>query len=113
MLLKEMFSPIGAPKQDQAEIDYLDDLHFFIDNNDKLLDQYFFPAVKKHKQHVGNPNVFKLYIRPVEQCVSQYCDQYDIDDRQEKFSKGKIIALAKRYADEQSKFIEKGDYETS
>lgn len=113
MLLNEMFSPIGAPKQDQEDIDWLDDLHFFIDNNDKMLEKYFFPAVKKHKEHIGNPNVFKLYIRPVERCLDQYCDKYDINDRQEKFPKEKIIALAKRYADEQSKFIEKGDYEAS
>jgi hypothetical protein len=34
MLLKEMFSAIGAPKDEQADIDWLDDLKFFIDNND-------------------------------------------------------------------------------
>jgi len=64
MLLREMFSPIGAPKDDQQEIDYLDDLKFFIDNDSKMLDQYFFPAVKRHREHRGNPQVFKVYIRP-------------------------------------------------
>ena len=111
MLLREMFSPIGAPKQDQEEIDWLDDLHFFIDNNDKMLDQYFFPAVKRHKEHQGNPNVFKVYIRPIERCLDHYCEKYDINDRAEKFPKEKIIELAKRFAEEQSKFIEKGDYQ--
>ena len=110
MLLNEMFSPIGAPKDDRGEVDWLDDLHFFIDNNDKMLNQYFFPAVKRHKEHLGNPNVFKVYIRPVERCLDHYCEKYDIDDRAEKFSKEKIIELAKRFAEEQSKFIEKGDY---
>jgi hypothetical protein len=110
MLLKEMFSPIGAPKDDQEEVDWLDDLHFFIDNNDKMLNQYFFPAVKRHKDHLGNPNVFKVYIRPVERCLDHYCEKYDIDDRAEKFPKEKIIELAKRFAEEQTKFLEKGDY---
>ena len=42
MLLREMWSAIGAPKQDQEEIDWIDDLHFYIDNNDQLLNRYFF-----------------------------------------------------------------------
>ena len=29
MLLREMFSPIGAPKDEQQEIDWIDDLKFF------------------------------------------------------------------------------------
>ncbi len=40
MLLKEMFSAIGAPKEtDQQDIDWLDDLKFFIDNDDTMLNQ--------------------------------------------------------------------------
>ena len=111
MLLKEMFSAIGAPKQEQDDIDWLDDLKFFIDNNDKMLQQYFFPAVKKHKEHKGNPHVFKGYIRPIEHCLNHYCDKFDIQDKEEKFPKDKLIDLAKRFADEQEKYIEKGDYE--
>ena len=110
MLLKEMWSPIGAPQKDKQEVDWLDDLHFYIDNNDQLLNQYFFPAVKRHKEHRGNPNVFKVYIRPIEHCLDSYCKKYDINDREEKFPKEKIIDLAKRFAEEQSKFLEKGDY---
>lgn len=106
-----MFSPIGAPKEDQDEVNWLEDLHFYIDNNDKLLNQYFFPAVKRHKEHQGNPNVFKVYIRPIERCLDSYCQEFDINDRAEKFPKEKIIELAKRFAQEQSKFIEKGDYQ--
>jgi hypothetical protein len=113
MLLREMFSPIGAPKDDQKEVDWLDDLHFYIDNNDQLLNKFFFPAVKRHKEHQDNPNVYKVYIRPLEQCKEMYCDEFKIDHPEEKFPKEKIIELAKRIAEEQSKFIEKGDYEAS
>ena len=105
-----MFSPIGAPKEDQEEINWLDDLHFFIDNNNKMLENYIFPAVERHKEHQGNPNVFKVYIRPIERCLDHYCKEFDIHDRSEKFPKEKIIELAKQFATEQSKFIEKGDY---
>jgi hypothetical protein len=111
MLLKEMFSPIGAPKDDQQDVDWLDDLHFFIDNNDKMLEKYFFPAVKRHREHAGNPNVFKVYIRPIENCLKHYCQKYEIENSEEKFSKEKIIELAKRFASEQEKFIKRGDYE--
>ena len=110
MLLKEMFSPIGAPKDDQQEIDWLEDLKFFIDNDDKMLNQYFFPAVKKHKEYAGNPNVYKVYVRPIESCLGHYCNKYDIDDREEKFPKEKLIDLAKKIASEQEQFISKGDY---
>jgi len=111
MLLREMWSAIGAPKEDQQDIDWLDDLKFFIDNDDAMLNQYFFPAVKRHKEHKGNPNVFKVYIRPIENCLNHYCDKFDIQDKEEKFPKEKLIDLAKRIAFEQEKFLEKGDYQ--
>jgi hypothetical protein len=111
MLLKEMWSPIGAPKDDQQEIDWLDDLKFFIDNDNRSLQQYFFPAIKRHKEHQGNPNAFKIYIRPVERCMETYCQKYEIENPEEKFPKEKIIELAKRFASEQEKFLERGDYE--
>ncbi len=111
MLLREMWSAIGAPKQDQQEIDWLDDLHFYIDNNDKLLNKYFFPAVEKHKQYKDHPQVFKVYMRPLESCLECYCEEFQIEDREQKFPKEKLIELAKRFATEQSQYIDKGDYE--
>jgi hypothetical protein len=110
MLLKEMFSAIGAPKDDQQDIDWLDDLKFFIDNDSKMLDRHFFPAIKRHKEHKGNPNVFRVYLRPLEHCLDQYCDKYEIENRKEKFPREKLIILAKRIANEQERHIEKGDY---
>jgi hypothetical protein len=110
MLLREMFSPIGAPQDDQAEIDWLDDLKFFIDNDNDMLQQNFFPAVKRHKEHQGNPNVYKVYIRPIERCKEAYCEKFEIEHPEEKFPKEKIIELAKRCAEEQEKYIKKGDY---
>jgi hypothetical protein len=111
MLLKEMFSPIGAPHEEQQDIDWLDDLKFFIDNDDTMLNQYFFPAVKKHKEHKGHPDAYKIYIRPIESCMGHYCKKFDIDEPQEKFPKEKLIDLAKRIATEQEKHIARGDYD--
>lgn len=107
-----MFSAIGAPKQDQEDIDWMDDLKFFIDNDNQMLNQYFFPAVKKHEKHVGNPNVYKLYVRTVENCLGHYCDKYKVEDKETKFPKEKLIDLAKMMASEQEKHIKNGDYET-
>lgn len=111
MLLKEMFSAIGAPKDEEQEIDWLDDLKFFIDNNTELLSKHFFPAIKRHREYQGHPKAFTIYIRPVENCLDHYCDQYDIQDREQKFPKERLIDLAKRIADEQEQHIKKGDYE--
>lgn len=110
MLLNEMFSAIGAPKDDQQDVDWLDDLKFFIDNDNDMLNKYFFPAVKRHQEHKDHPHVFKVYIRPIEKCLGHYCDKFDIQDRDEKFPKDKLIDLAKRFAKEQEHFIKKGDY---
>lgn len=110
MLLREMFSPIGAPKEDQRDIDWLGDLKYFIDNDDQHLTKGLFPAVQRHKEHLGNPNVYKVYIRPLERACEDYCKKYDIQDKEVKFSKEKLIDLAKEIANEQEKFIKKGDY---
>lgn len=111
MLLKEMWSAIGAPKQAQDDVDWLDDLHFYIDNNNQLLNKHFFPAVEKHKKYKDHPQVFKLYMKPVEECMECYCEEFNIENKEEKFPKAKLIELAKRFAMEQANFIEKGDYE--
>lgn len=110
MFLREMFSPIGAPKLDQQDVDWIGDLKFFIDNSDLLLNQYMFPAIKKHKQHQGNPNAYKIYIRPIESCLESYCDKFEIEEAGEKFPKEKLIELAKNFAEQQEKFMERGDY---
>jgi len=112
MLLREMFSPIGSPKEDEADVDWLDDLKFFIDNDNEMLNKHFFPAIKKHKEHKDHPHVYKVYIRPVEHAVAPYCKKFDIENPDEKFPKEKLIDLAKRIAEEQARHIERGDYET-
>lgn len=111
MLLKEMWSAIGAPKDQEQEVDWLDDLKYFIDNDNDSLNRYFFPAVKKHQEYKGHPEVFKIYISPLKNCLDNYCKKFDIQDREEKFPKEKLIDLAKRIANEQEKHIEKGDYD--
>jgi hypothetical protein len=86
-------------------------LKFFIDNDDTVLKNYFFPAVNRHKEHRGNPNAYKIYIRPLESCKEAYCEKFEIESAEDKFPKDKLIELAKMIATEQEKHMEKGDYE--
>jgi hypothetical protein len=111
MKLFELFSPIGAPKEADQDIDWIGDLKFYIDNDEKMLSNYFFPAVKRHQEYKGNPNAYKIYIRPIEKCLDSYCQQYEIQDREVKFPKEQLIELAKQMAEEQEKHIDHGDYE--
>lgn len=110
MLLQEMFSAIGAPKDEEATIDWLDDLKFFIDNDTDILSHHFFPAIKRHRKHRGHAKAFQIYIKPLETCKEIYCDRYEIEDAADKFPKDKLIELAKLCAEEQEKIMERGDY---
>jgi len=110
MLLREMFSPIGAPSE-QTDVDWINDLKFFIDNDDKMLSQYFFPAVDKHKLHRGHPDAYKLYLKAVEHCKDHYCTKFEIEEPEDKFPKDKLIDLAKLFASEQEKHIKDENYE--
>jgi len=111
MLLREMFSPIGAPNENDQDIDWLEDLKFFMDNDNKMLENFFFPAVKKHKEYVGNPNAYKIYVKPLKRCLEHYKEKYKVEDVESKFSEDAIIELAQRICKEQEVFMEKGDYE--
>ena len=105
------YSPIGAPSEDDAnDIDWLDDLKFYIDNDDKLLNNHFFPSIKKHHKFVGNPNIYKIYIKPILTSIDQYCDHFDIEDRDEKFPDSEIRKLARKIAAEQEDDINNDKY---
>jgi hypothetical protein len=111
MLLKEMFSPVGGPSEEEnQDVDWIDDLKFYIDNEDKLLNNYFFPAVKKHEKYAGHPDAYKIYLKALKPCIEDYCTTFKIENPNEKFPEDKLVELARKMADEQSKFIEKGDY---
>ena len=65
MLLKELFqSPLDFANSEQ-DIDWIGDLKVFMDNDDKTLSNFFFPAVDRHKQNPDDENAFKLYIKPL------------------------------------------------
>jgi hypothetical protein len=109
MKLFEMFSPIGAPKEND-EIDWVGDLKFFVDNDNSILNRFIFPAVVRHERCVKDPDAYKIYLNPIRECVKIYSEKYDIVDPQLKFTKQHIVALCKQIAEEQKNHILKGDY---
>lgn len=110
MKLLEMFSPIGGPKEDDQDIDWADDLKFFIDNDDRLLTNYIFPAVHKHEKYVDHPMAYKLYMQPIKECLKVYLNTFEVDNAKEKFTAEVIEEVAKQMASKQSKHIMDGDY---
>jgi hypothetical protein len=111
VMLNEMFSPLGGANESDQDIDWIGDLKFFIDNDEKMLENYFFPAVEKHRNHLGNPNAYKLYVRSIKECMKCYVEQYKIESANEKFTEDSITDLAKNIAEEQERFIKEGDYD--
>ena len=110
MKLNELFSPIGAP-DDNQDVNWVEDLKFFMDNDNEVLSNVMFPAIKKHMGYKGHPDAYKIYIKPIQKCKEMYCNKFRIDDGGEKFSKETLISIARKIADDQEKFIERGDYE--
>ena len=111
MLLREMFSPVGGPKEDQSDIDWADDLKFYIDNDERLLGRFIFPAVERHEKYVDHPEAYKIYVKPLKQCLESYLDKFDIDDPEKKFTDDLIESLAKKIAVQQENFIKNGSYQ--
>jgi len=110
MKLNELFSPIGAPS-DKEDINWSEDLKFFVDNDNDILSKVMFPAIKKHMTYKGHPSAYKIYIKPLERCKEMYAKKYKLDNPEEKITKEAIIQLAREMAEQQEKYIERGDYE--
>ena len=110
MKLNELFSPIGAPDE-IGDVNWIEDLKVFIDNESEVLSNVMFPAIKKHEKYKGHPSAYKIYMKPVEQCKEMYCDKFSIDEPEAKFPREKLISLARAIASEQEKYLERGDYE--
>jgi hypothetical protein len=113
MKLFELFS--RNPEEDNEldqDIDWLNDLKFYIDNNDELLSKHIFPAVAQQKTKHSDSDVYKVYIKPLRQCAMSYCDKFETDKpHKELFPTRDIVKLAKSFAETQKSFIDKGDYE--
>ena len=116
MKLMELFSVPSVDeiedKKFDREVDYVDDLKFWIDSNDKMLSNFIFPAVKHHLVAPDHPESFMHYVEPLKKCAEAYCNEFDLNDHKDEiFNEEEIKKLAERFAEEQSKHIRKGDYD--
>jgi hypothetical protein len=111
MRLREMFSPIGAPQDNDQDVDWLDDLKFFIDHNTDLLAKHIMPAIHRQKKDADNENAYKLYMNPLMKCVNEYCETFDVDNKEECFPVDKLEQLAKNMASAQSNYIKDKNYD--
>jgi hypothetical protein len=109
MKLYEMFSPIGAPKEND-DIDWIKDLKFFIDNDNTVLNRLIFPTIVRHERCVEEKDAYKLYYKPIKECLKIYIKKYDIVDADKKFPTGQLVELCKNIAEEQKRHILNGDY---
>jgi hypothetical protein len=115
MKLMELFSPSAEMQEKDErldpEINYLDDLKYFIDNEDSLLSKFFFPAISKQKKQADSEQSYKLYLDPVKKTVDIYCTKFKLEDLKDKiFDNDAVIKVAKRIADEQKNHIMKKEY---
>ena len=111
MLLNEVLDTNDVTVDNEQDVDWIGDLKFYIDQSNNLLEKFIFPVVEKHKKYVGNPDVYKLYIKPLTWCMFDYVRTYDITDKNQKFSMEDIVELAKYMAYQQEEFIKNGDYD--
>lgn len=112
----ELFAPPSEMKEKDErldpEINYIEDLKYFIDNEDDVLSKIFFPAISQQKKQADKENSFKLYIEPVKKTVGIYCKKFKLEDIQDKiFNDDSVVKVAKRIADEQTNHIKKKDYD--
>jgi len=114
MRLMELFSsdPINQDPRLTKDINYLDDLKFYMDNDSEQLTNVLFPAIKAHKENLEDENAYRHYMKPIKITVEKYCNQYDLSDIKDKiFTDENLIQLAKRIAEEQKSHIGNKDYE--
>ena len=108
-----MFEPkSGLMYNDLSDVDWADDLKFFIDNENSLLEKHIFPAVEKHKRHAGHPNCYRFYVKPIIECIKAYVRRFEIEEPKKIFTREIVESIAKKISEEQEKHIKDGDYKS-
>jgi hypothetical protein len=110
-IINEDFSPISGQHQPETDVDWNSDLKFYIDNNHDILSNHFFPAVRKHKGYIGNPNIYKIYLRSIMKVLAQYINEFELSNHEELFPKENLKELAKEIAAEYEERIVSGEFD--
>jgi len=114
MLLNELFTP---QEKTEPKIDLVDDVLFFIANEDTLHKKYFLPAVQelKRKNVVERDEIDEIYpafAKLVNAGCQAYYKKYKPQGKMEDvFSKEMRISIAKKLAEKQLPYIKDGEYD--
>jgi|SRR5210317_760012 len=114
MRLMELFSSDPATQDPRLskDVNYLDDLKFYMDNDTNSLTNVLFPAIKAHKENLDDESAYRHYMKPIKLSVEKYCNEYDLSDIRDKiFTDESLITLAKRIAEEQKSHIGNKEYD--
>jgi DNA-binding transcriptional regulator YhcF (GntR family) len=114
MLLKELFD---QKKSSTPRYDLVDDITFFIDNEDELHKEYFLPAVRelKRKKIVDRNSIAEIapaFDKLVEKGCAMYNEKYKPEGKTEEiFSKQLMADIANKLAEKHLDYIKDGEYD--
>ena len=113
MLLKELFDK----EENTPNYDLVDDISFFIDNEDELHKEYFLPAVKelKRKKIVDRNSIEEIapaFSKLVEKGCAMYKERYKPQGKPEEiFTKKLMASVCNKLAEKHLSYIKDGAYD--
>lgn len=109
MLLREFIT-----SKDLEDVDTIEDLHYFMQNDPKFYRMFFYPLISKFKDHINKGKKCKdTVFRPcVDRAVDIYCQKFGIADNPKSlFTDVDRDELARKIFDQEKTHIEKGTYD--
>lgn len=114
MLLKELFSQKETDTKKTQSL--VDDVCFYLMNQDDLQKEYFLPVVNELKRKKILDNVEECYtmFKPlVETGCQSYYEEFDLGGKYEDtFTESCMEEICKKFTDEQVQHIKNGQYDS-
>ena len=110
MLLREFLNST----KDLTEVDFKDDLKFFMHNDPKFYRRVFWPLISKVRDHIkqGNPCRDDIFRPCVDHAATAYCKQYNIPQNHKSvFTDVDRDEIAREIFGQERDRIEQGDYD--
>jgi len=113
MFLKELFS---QPETDHKVVETLiDDVCFYMMNQDELQKEYFLPAVNelKRKKILDNmEECYKVFTPMAEAGCQKYYEEYKVEGKYEEvFTPECMEGVCKKFTEQQVQYIKDGHYD--
>jgi len=114
MLLKELFTP---EEDNTPKYDLLDDITFFIDNDDELHKEFFLPAVRelKRKKIIDRDSIEEIapaFEMLVQKGCEKYNEKYKPQGKTEEIYTEKLCAsICHKLAEKHLSYIKDGAYD--